>query len=266
MRRRFVWIQGKPQEEALYFLYYAPDGYYAMKSTGETHFIAPYVDTDNPYGIFDLGFTTVSDTDWRFCTQGPLASGGIINQVRISFYGTSGRVNTAINTNDDIAGTGTGSGLITNVLWLDDLASTRQMFWYSHLGTSGNGANTYPAFPPNFILPDVTLSYGSIGDYRVNADMSWAVGPTELVKADGTKIAITSGAPSPWPDYTECSFVGLTLFVHSFPDANTVNSTPYVYDPDTGTATAGTPFSIAVANPPDPGWSWGYLSYWTPNA
>ena len=256
MRRRFVWIQGKAQEAIFYFLYQAPDGYYVVDAAGNATFAAPLSNAENPTWIRPEGFTVTGPNDWRFCARGRNGS-----DYNILFYGPSGLVYTTPSVSDFI-GTFTGSGLITNAyLYTID---TTQAYWYTHLGTTGNGPNVFPDInAPGFVLPNVQTS-DSLVDYRINHDMTWAVNPDQLIKSDGTIIPIISGTiPLPWPSRIRHSFVGLTLYKHLHPDTNitSVATTPYTYDPDTGTATEGAAFSTSIT-PPDPTWTHLYTRYW----
>ena len=256
MRRRLVWIQGAAQEAIFYFLYQAPDGYYVVDAAGSATFAAPLSNTENPDGILPEGFTVTGPNDWRVCAEGRNGSGR-----NVLFYGPSGLLYSLPAPSDDLVGTFTGSGLITNSFTFT--ADTSQSHWYTHLGTTGNSVNTFPADPPDFVLPNVTVPAGDIIFYRINEDMSWATDGIELVKADGTKIPIISGGPSSWPTRIRHSFVGLTLYRHVHPDVNitSVTTTPYTYDPDTGTATEGAAFSTPIT-PPNPTWTHLYTRYW----
>ena len=261
MRRRFVWIQGAaPLGGNFFFLYEGDDGYYVMDAAGNSQFVAPYVDAQNPGGITRSGFTAIGTNDWRFAAAGATD----IISVNLLFYGPSGLVSSATNTLTTVGGAVSVSGLIQEATVQG--TGVRQRYWYTHTGDAGIGDNTSPDTPPNFILPGVTVPTGSTGFYWINDTLTWAVCQNKLVSIDGTIINITIGAPDPWPDNVSfsggfASLVGLTLYVYNLPSGGNVSITPYTYDPDAGTATQGDTFALPVASLPS-GALLRFMSYW----
>ena len=269
MRRRFVWIQGAPPaSEGLFLLYDGPEGYYVQRVGGDPQLAAPFFDDDNPNGIFPNVLTAISGSDWRLSASGLKADFVTSNSL---FYGPSGLVLSV--SKDTTIGREGNSGVFQTSLIQNSSLGIFQEFWDTAAGASGSGANTYPDFPPKFVLPNVTVASGST-DYRPNDALSWAVAPSQLIDSAGTTYPITSGSPSPWPRRQTSgsggkegrvgNFVNLTLFVHDLSTGpDTITTTPYLYDSGAGTATAGTPFATPYTHP-GAGWTLRQVSYYPP--
>jgi hypothetical protein len=264
VRRRLVWIQAPQEGEGLFLLYDGPDGYYVQKVGSDLQFAAPFFDAENPSGIFNLGLSAIAANDWRFSAVGVRDSG----DRNVLFYGPSGLLFSTPTVEQAVQGS---TGVFVNsTAWT---SSVRQEFWYDHTGQSGSGPNTFPDEPPIFALPNVSIPNPGIL-YSQNPTLTWAVTFNNIINSNGAGYPITSGVPSPWiststfgPGGKEGrvgNLVELTLFVHDLtPDPDIITTTPYHYDPDAGTATAGTPFVTPYAHPGEP-YSLRYVSYWTP--
>jgi hypothetical protein len=264
VRDRRMRMREVAEGPGMFLLYDGPDGFYVGRPTEAPSLVAPYY--SDGISRFQSGLTTVGTNDWRFAAVGQPDT---FDRVMCLFYGPTGLRATQENTLVNSAA-GRGSGLMMDVPVQRSDLGLNYSHWYTE-DNNGTGPNTFPTLAPPAILPDVFFNPENQRIFQNNT-LSWAVAPGNLIKADGT-IITTSGNPSPWPTSPggsggksgrTASLVDLTLFVHVLSTGpDTITTTPYTYDPDTGVATAGDAFDTPYTHPGS-GWLLRRVSYWTP--